>query len=362
MHTSILQKTNSVFFFCFALLLLFYLGADLLIPLTFAAFLTALVAPICSMLEAKTFLGRIPAALLSTLLVLLVIGGLAYMMVYQLSIFANDLPQIRDEFKNFWEDLRVRISNASGISQRQQQQFLEERSETFLNTMEQQLTNFLGNLFMVTLKFMLVLIYVFLFLLSRHKFKGFVLMYSSGDKSGDKEERSEEIIAKGSRVIYSYLWGRLKVIAALAGMYILAFWYFNVPYAILLTLFGAIITIIPYAGPLISGVLPVIFFMVFGREFSDVVIFASVVLVIQLIESYVLEPMIIGSEVDLSPLAVIIAILIGSMLWGLAGMILFVPIVAIVRIWSQHTPALRPLGYLLSNKNTTEELSARTNS
>lgn len=349
MYTSNLQKTNAILFFSFALLFLFYIGAPILIPITFGAFLAALVKPVCTMLENKTFLGRIPAALLSTLLVFLVIGGLTYMLVYQLSIFANDLPQIRVEFEAFLNNLRSKIIDASSISQRQLQEFMDERSGTFLSTVEHYITNFLGNILTVTLKFLLVLIYVFLFLLARDKFKQFVLMYNTGEN----EARAATIIEKSSRVIYAYLWGRLKVMILLAIMYILTFWYFDIPYALLLTLFGALITIIPYIGPFISGVLPILFIIVFGRDLSEVLIFSSIILVIQLIESYVLEPIIIGSEVKLNPLSVIIAIIIGGAIWGLAGMILFVPIFAIIRIWSANTPSLRPLGFLMGNKEET---------
>lgn len=348
MCTSRLKKANHVLFFIFALLLLFYIGSSILIPITFGAFLAALVERFCSMLEKNTFFGRIPAALISTLLVFVVIGGLAWMMVYQLSIFANDLPQIRTEFQNFLKNLQQKISEASSISQRQQQDFLNQRSDLLLSTLENYLTNFLSNLLMVTLKFMLVLIYVFLFLLSRKKFKAFVLSYTKDEK----EDHTATILEKSSRVIYAYLWGRLKVIILLAIMYILTFWYFGVPYAVLLTLFGAFITIIPYIGPLISGLLPIVFVIVFGRDYSEVFIFAAVIFVIQLIESYVLEPMIIGSEVNLSPLSVIIAIIIGGAVWGLAGMILFVPILGIIRIWASNSSSLKPLGILLSNKDT----------
>ena len=75
--------------------------------------------------------------------------------------------------------------------------------------------------------------------------------------------------------------------------------------------------------------------------------FAFTVLVIQLIESYVLEPVIIGSEVQLNPLTVIVAIIIGNLVWGLSGMILFVPMFAIFKILSDRVDNLRPVGYLI---------------
>ena len=351
MPQSHLRKANAILFFGFALLLLFYYGAPFLIPLTFGAFLAALVEPIATFLEEKAPLGRIIPSLISTLIVFVVVGGIAYLLIYQLTIFANDLPHIREEFKSFFHDLQHKFSEASGIPMRVQKEFIQDRSEMILSTVESELTNFLGNLLNVTLKFLLVLIYVFLFLLYRKKIKLFVFMYTNSEN----KDNMQEIISRGSKLIYAYLWGRFKVMTLLAIMYIIAFWLFDIPYALLLTIFGAIITIIPYVGPFISGLLPIVFVIVFGRDFSEILIFGSVVLIIQLIESYVLEPVIIGSEVELSPLAVIVAILIGGMLWGMAGMILFVPIFAIGKVIAEHTPSLRPIGFLLDDKKSPQE-------
>ncbi|HSI70524.1 MAG TPA: AI-2E family transporter, partial [Gillisia sp.] len=78
-----------------------------------------------------------------------------------------------------------------------------------------------------------------------------------------------------------------------------------------------------------------------------IIIFIILVIIIQLIESYVLEPVIIGSEVQQSPLFVIIAIILGGALWGAAGLILFVPIFGILKIIFDHNRELKPLGFLI---------------
>ena len=350
MQYKTLKKTNAIFIFGFAALAALYYGAAFLIPVTFAAFLASLVAPFCSLLE-KAKLGRIGSSAISTLLVFLVIGGLSYMLFYQLTLFVNDLPLIRKQFMEFFQSLQEKLHDATGISPQQQQQFLENRSDGFLNMLENQLTLFFEELLFVTAKFLLILVYLFLFLLYRHKFEQVILMYVA-DKNDDK---ALNILEENSKVVHHYLWGRVKVMSLLAIMYLITFWIFNLKYAVLLTIFGSLITIIPYLGPFISGLLPIIMYMIFGHNLSEVLIFASVVIVIQLIESYILEPYIIGSEVKLSPLAVIIAVIVGGMLWGIAGMILFVPLLAMIKIFADHSPYLRPMGFLLGNETTIKE-------
>lgn len=346
-HTSNLMKANAVLLFGIAVLLLLYVGAPFLVPLTFGAFLATLAEPVCSLIQKKTPLGKIPAALLSTLLVIIVISGLAYFLIYQLSIFANDLPLIKNAFNDFLQSLQQKFSKTSGISRTEQQEFLKDRSDSFLTTLEGYLTNFLGNLLMITLKLLLVFIYIFLFLLYRHRLIRFVLMIINQNR----QTGASDVVHKSGKVAFAYLWGRFKVMCLLALMYIVCFWFFDVRYALLLTLFGALVTVVPYIGPFISGVIPILFFMIFNNNFAEIVLFAAVILIIQLIESYVLEPVIIGSEVDLNPLSVIIAVILGSMIWGTAGMILFVPLFAMIKVYAEHTISLKPLAYLLGNKD-----------
>lgn len=340
-----LRKINSIFIFGFAMLATLYYGAGFLIPFTFAAFLAALMQPIAEKLE-QIGISKILSAWLSTLLVFIIVGGLSYLFIFQLKLFTDDLPQIQEQLKKFLQDIQQQISAATGLSPEEQKSFLQDRSGTLMESVEEQLTKVLGGIVSASLKFLLVLIYLFLFLLNREKYVSFVLKYVREEK----EDRTMEIMEKTNKVAHHYLWGRLIIMSILAIMYIITFLSFDLRYALLLTIFGALITIIPYIGPFISGLLPVLFAIVFGMEFSQVLLFAGIVLVIQLIESYVLEPVILGSEVQLSPLAVIIAIVIGGAVWGIAGMILFVPLFAVCKILFDYTTNLKPLGFLIGNE------------
>lgn len=133
-------------------------------------------------------------------------------------------------------------------------------------------------------------------------------------------------------------------------LYTITFLAYGLEHAALFILFGAVITIIPFIGPLISGMLPVLFMVIFGGGYLEIVSFSILVLIIQLIESYVLEPIIIGSEVQQSPLFVIIAIVMGGAVWGFAGLILFVPIFGILKIIFDHNKELKPVGFLIGYK------------
>lgn len=338
-----LKKFNNILLFIFAVLILLYFGATFLIPFTFGIFLATLMTPLSDLLEKKINLPRIISSFISTLVIFIIIGGISFLFIYQLSRFAQDLPNLRYEFLTFIESIQQNITSFTGLSLEEQNRILQNRSDTILFSIENYLTRFLGNILDTAIKFLLVLIYVFLLMLYRSKFKDFVMMYANENQ----EEKVEVVMHKTSKVVYQYLWGRVKVMTILGIMYYITFLIFNIPYAILLTIFGALITIIPYIGPFISGLLPIMFAILFGMDFYNVLIFSAAIIVIQLIESYILEPVIIGKEVELNPLVVIIAVILGGFIWGMSGMILFVPIFAMIKIISNHNSNLKPIGYLL---------------
>ncbi len=344
-----LVKINQILFFLFALFILFYYGASFLIPFTFGVFLATLMTPVANFFE-RLKIGRTVSALLSTLVVFIVVGGLLFLFTNQMTQFVRDLSTIEERLQSFFTNIQERILFMTGISHEEQINIIQDRSDEFLKFVQSQATSLVGNILNITLKFFLVLIYTFLLLLYRYKFLDFIMMYV--EKS--REEETKKFVDKISKVVFQYLWGRSQVMMILGVAYIITFLLFDIRYAILLTILGTVVTIIPYIGPFISGILPILFSILYGKSMNEILLFAFVILVIQLIESYYLEPVIIGKEVKLNPLVVIISIIIGGMIWGVAGMILFVPMFAVFRIFSNNSDGMEPVGFLVGNKMRNE--------
>jgi len=277
------------------------------------------------------------------------VGGILYVFIHQINLFLSDVPSVRKEIQLILQNIQDKISTVTNLSPEQQKDIWRTRSEGVLNAIESRLAGFAGNIINTTLKFLLVLVYVFLLLLYRSKFTSFLMMYVPQDKMDD----AKVVLHKVSKVVYQYLWGRAQVMTLLGISYYIIFIIFGLPYAVLLTLFGALITIIPYVGPFISGLLPILFAIIFMESLQTILLFSIIIISVQLTESYVLEPLIIGKEVKLNPLVVIVAVIIGGLLWGVAGMILFVPMFAIFKIIANHTPGLRPIGYLFETSKKT---------
>ena len=342
-----LEKISKILFFILLIVVFLYWGAPFLIPFIFGIFFSFLVAPLCNFLE-KIKINRPIASLISTLVLFIVFGGTLLLFTVQVKIFVSDMPSMEDKVLSFIESSQNRIESITNLSLGEQDEILEERSGQIIEKIEPFVTDFFGNVFGTVFSFLLVLVYMFLLLLYRAKIFDFLMMYVSRDQ----DDSAKEILSKISKVAFHYLWGRAQVMILLGIMFFITFLLFGLPHALLFTLFGAVITIIPIFGPLISGLLPIMFAFFYFDSLKKVLFFSAVVIVIQLIESYVLEPLILGKEVKLNPLVIIVAIVVGGIMWGLAGMILFVPMIAMVKIVSLNHSGLKPIGFLLGQNNS----------
>lgn len=346
-----LTKMNKILLFISLILAILYVGAQFLKPFLFGVLLASLITPLCNFLESKR-INRVFASIISTLVLFIVAGAIMFLFVYQLSNFVSEISSFRDELMSFIENLREKIAALTDLSLEAQSNLWQDRSEQFFNEVESRATKFVGSFINSIFNFLIVLLYVILLLLYRGKIYEFVMLLTKEEK----RENSKTVFSKINTVVYHYLWGRVQVMSILAVMYYVVFLIFDLPYAPLLIIFGSLITIIPYLGPFVSGLMPILFSFVFFDSIGSVAIFAFLIIIIQLIESYVLEPLIIGKEVKLNPLIVILAVVLGGLIWGIAGMVLFVPLFAMIKIISMHSPGLEPIGFLFGNAKRSDEL------
>jgi predicted PurR-regulated permease PerM len=356
MEYKTLKGISAVLLSVFIVVIGLIFGSSFFIPFTVAFFLATLIRPVNQFFEGIG-VNKIIATLISVMFVFFVISVLILVLINQLQKFLIDFDEVEKRMQEFFVLLQDYFESLTGIPPADQNDFLRGRSEDIFDMIERNIRIFIGDLFTIVFHFFLIIIFLFLFLLNRDKYVQFVLMYVKKEK----EEEVRGVIEKTSRVAHHYLWGRIKVMFLLSLMYIITFMIFDLRHAVLITILGALLTIIPYVGPWMSGFLPIISALLMGEPFYHVVWLGVVIFIIQMIESYVLEPVFIGSEVKLSPLMIIVAIIIGGMIWGIPGMILFVPMLAVFKILADHAPGLRPVGYLLGygGKKPGEEMIAR---
>ena len=142
------------------------------------------------------------------------------------------------------------------------------------------------------------------------------------------------------------------IVAFLSGLF---FYSIGVEFFILFAVFIALMNLIPFVGVFLSSVFAVVYVFLT----TDSLIYPLLTFVclwgIQLLENNLITPMVVGSKVKVNALAVLISILIGGWLWGISGMILFIPLVGILKITLEKSEQFKAFGFLLSDEAQVNE-------
>jgi predicted PurR-regulated permease PerM len=193
--------------------------------------------------------------------------------------------------------------------------------------------------------FVLVFIFTFLLLFHREKYNRFILKLCKGSDP----EQAEKVLQKIGKVSQKYLIGRMMSMSFLFILFTTGFLIAGTKHAILLSLMSALLTIVPYLGSIVGGVFPVVMTLITGDSDAALIVL-GVVVGVQAIDNYVIEPNVVGGQVNLSGLSTILILIIGGYVWGVAGMILFIPMLGIAKIAFDHIEGLEPYGYLIGDQ------------
>ncbi|WP_373059021.1 AI-2E family transporter [Zunongwangia sp. H14] len=325
-------------------------------PFVTAIILSLLVFPLSGWMEKR--ISRSAASLINAFFLFLVSLAFLGLLSYQLESFVEKWPEIKEtmkpkleQVKQFAvkntplnaEDLNFNDSKSSSTvvpAVGSSGQLPEKKAASLLTTISGAIGNFL-----------LTFIYVFFFLNYRQKFKNFLLHVFPDEK----REKVNSVIIKSAKVAPQYLIGRLLLIAFLIVLYAVGLGISGVNNFILVSIVAAILSLIPYLGNIIGLAMAMAFGYLTSGEIGVLIGVIITFSVAQFLESYVLEPYVVGDRVDLHPFVVIIAVVIGNLVWGIIGMILAIPIVGILAVILLHIEALRPYGILMSKRKFSEE-------
>lgn len=147
-----------------------------------------------------------------------------------------------------------------------------------------------------------------------------------------------------------YIWSMTAISLATGAVSYIVLLIMGVEYAFLWAFLVFILNFIPYIGPLISSFLPAVFAVITSGELMQFVYVFAAMEIIQIVIGNFVQPMIMGKGTNLSPITVIIALALWGMLWGIVGMILAVPIMAVIVIICSQIPSARYIAILLSDK------------
>lgn len=339
-----LSGINNILFFFILISVILYFGRDFFVLIAFAGFLAMLMTPVSNKLENYN-ISRVLTSLLSVVIIVAVIAGVIGLLSAQISNVVQDIPQIKKGLQEMIANIQSWISNKFGVNMEEQMSTVKEQASGAVSSAGGFLAGILTGTFTFIGSFLLVLVFTFLFLLHREKYESFVVMLYKPEK----RKEAEEIISKVSKVAQQYLGGRLISIVFLGILYLIGFTIIGLENAALLAAITAITTFIPYVGPFLGGLVP--FFMaIISGSFNQALWVVIIIFAAQLVDNYFVEPYVVGGSVSISPFFTIFILILGGAIWGIAGVILFLPILGIVKIVFENVEGLQPYAYLIGDQ------------
>ncbi|MBN2635487.1 MAG: AI-2E family transporter [Prolixibacteraceae bacterium] len=334
----------------FALFAILVLAKTILIPLSVALLISFILFPLAKKFEAWK-INRIFAAFLSIFAVILMIVGIVYFFSTQIMHMSKEFIHFKDQIISAFADITVFInSNVSFVDNLERDELLNRMKEWVNSSMGFLLSKTVSNTATFIAGLFATIVFTFLFLIYRNGFTEAFLAFSPKDK----RDRVFRMFTSIQRVGQQYLLGMsfLTIVIGLANSIGLLIIGIDNPF--LFGFLGAALAIIPYVGAVMGALIPVIYAFVTYDSLWMAVAVALLFYFVQLVSDNFLSPKIVGGSLKINALTVILSLFIGASVWGIAGMILFLPFAAMIKVVCEEFDELKPVALIMGEHNKSE--------
>jgi predicted PurR-regulated permease PerM len=349
-HAPAQVKQSPVVYYTFMLiglsLLVFVLHKldDLLLPLVYAILLSLLLMPLVTKLE-KWKWPRMLAIATAILLVVLFIAGLFTFFGSQIISLRGELPLIQSKLVVLFDQQQQMLSKRFHFQPMSHDQVI----DSSLSAIQSQSSKYLGSTLNTTLGVLstitLVPIYIFCFLYYRDHLRQFMFRFVEPDKRTVVLHTVDNI----QSVVQGYMSGLFTVIVVVSILNAIGLLALSVKYAIFFAIFASVLAVIPYIGIIVGSIIPALITYVETGSLTHGLAVIGVFMLVQFISDNILSPLITASKVSLNPLTAIIALILGAQLWGTPGMILSVPLSAVIKVVLDANKSTEPWGFLMGD-------------
>jgi predicted PurR-regulated permease PerM len=310
-------------------------------PLAFSVLFAVMLLPVCVFFE-RFIKFKIPSILLTLLSVTILLAGIIVLFSVQLSSILNNITDITGRIGQGLEQILFWLNENLNLNKTDLQANIPGLVDNSVNYLQKGIsssTTFIFNM-------ILTMLLVFFLLWYRSNFKRFLL--NQARKSNRKQ--LSIIINQIRTTLQKYLYGLLLVILILAILNSIGLLIIGIDYALFWGIVAAFLSVIPYIGTTLGGTLPFLYSVATADNWWQPVSVVALYVIIQTLEGNIITPNVIGSSVSINAMVAILAILVGGVIWGISGIILAIPAVAVVKIILEHNNSTKPLAFLFSNK------------
>ena len=327
------------------------IGKEILCPLVFGLLFSILLLPIAKFIEKKFRLPRGAASGLSVLLLLIAIALLLYLLGSQFSNLSQDWPQFKAQLMGSLHNLQQWVSINFHIDLQKQMAYLNSATSSIAKNSTAVIGATVVSLSSILLFIIFILIDTFFLLFYRHLLLKFII-------KAFKEENSHivlDIVEEVQYMVRKYILGLLLEMAIVATVCCVVFLILGIKYAVLLGLITGLFNIIPYIGIYTALLLNIFITFATAAGSTKILLIIITVVAMHTIDSNILLPLIVGSKVKINAFVTILGVVIGEKLWGIPGMFLSIPVIAITKIIFDRVESLQSWGMLMGDEEAMEK-------
>ncbi len=340
------------------IIVLMYFTQGVLLPLIFSILISISLYPLARLFE-RIRLGKAFSAILAVIVAIAIISGLSWFIVYESILIGKDASAITDKVMSVLEGGQKWLESQFGIERTEVMEKLREQGEKAMENAGGMLSSTFGSIGNILASAILVPLLSFFLLYYRDFFREF---FFKAFKSSP-QSKVNEVLNKIYDVVQSYLVGLITVMGIVAVLNTVGLMAMGIDYAWFFGSLASLLMLLPYIGIAIGSILPALF----ALATKDSALYALGVVawfqVVQFLEGNIITPNIVGSKVSINPLMAIIGILLGGMLFGLAGLIIALPFIATLKVIFDSNPNMEAFGFLIGEpeklhlkRNSTQEL------
>ena len=335
--------------------ILVIIAKDILSPLIFSCLFSILLLPLATFLENKLRLPRSAASMLSVILMLSAIALVLYVIGAQLSKLAADWPQFKAQLTLTGGNLQRWIDTRFNIDAARQLTYVHSATTKALASSSTVVGATVLSLSSILLFLVFTFIYTFFFLLYRTLIMKFLVSVFLEEN----KKLVHDIIEQVQYIIRKYIIGLLIQMGVIALAVSIIFWALGIKYAFLLGLITGVLNVIPYIGIFVALVLSTLITFATATLLSKVLLVIVALVVVHLLDSNILLPIVVGSKVRINALITVLGVIIGEMIWGISGMFLSIPVIAVLKIIFDRVESMKPWGIILGDEEQKQNRLAK---
>lgn len=326
-----------------------YFGQTLFIPLFYGLFIAMVMYPVCRWLEKHRF-SKSMAIAASLSIVAIIFSILVWLLILQFNALRQDIPELKEKFSPSLVLFRNWISSDLNIAIAVQNEWWQQTSDGLAAKAPGFLSGVLTKTISGVFTLFIVPVFAALFLYNR---KDLILFFEK--LAGERNiTRLHQVLQKTIDTYFRFIKGMVLVYIMVGILNSIGLLALGIEHAILFGFLTAVMTIIPYFGIIISALLPITVAWITKDSIWYPLGVIAVFAFVQYLEANIIFPRIVGKQLNISTWVTLAAVIAGGILWGVSGMILFVPFVAILKLITDDIPEMEAINVLISRTGKTK--------